>query len=357
MACNVERANLVHANELHNCANRFGMRMRRNIGNHEAWAERPLGSVRHDMDALLLPILIALVFCGCGTNAHVLELLLSRSVDIVASMLIPLQFASVAVGALVELVFVTRTLPQLNNWPLMIHYARLGTVVAASAYFHTLAFEHGVSVPVHAVLRSASPLATLVCGALAFHRRYSCRQLGAVALVTLGVVLVSRAHVGQGDDSASALAGPALVLTSVALGALLGQLQEHEHRTHGRRVPEEIVCTYAIALVVYAVLAVVVPRRPAESCPFPEHPPPSLGTLALFFATQYACSRTVYAILVRSDAVTATLVTVARKCASLALSVVYFDHAWSATHWFGAASIFTGSLVYCTGGIKHNHHE
>ena len=61
---------------------------------------------------------------------------------------------------------------------------------------------------------------------------------------------------------------------------------------------------------------------------------------------RYLCIRSVFILTSECTSLTVTLVLTLRKFLSLIISIVYFDNAFTLSHWLGTALIFTGTLLF-----------
>ncbi|KAL4923763.1 putative UPD-GlcNAc transporter (Mnn2-2) [Aspergillus undulatus] len=107
------------------------------------------------------------------------------------------------------------------------------------------AFAYRISVPLHIILRSGGPVASIAVGYLYAGKRYSRGQIIAVALLTFGVVISALADAqekGQSiqvgvDDSSSifnTLVGFAILALAMLLSAFQGIYADRLYETYGR---------------------------------------------------------------------------------------------------------------------------
>ncbi|KAH9512383.1 hypothetical protein Btru_039365, partial [Bulinus truncatus] len=70
--------------------------------------------------------------------------------------------------------------------------------------------------------------------------------------------------------------------------------------------------------------------------------------LWLFFNTvsQFVCIKSVFILTTECTSLTVTLVVTLRKFISLVFSIIYFKNPFTLSHWFGAALVFLGTLMF-----------
>lgn len=108
------------------------------------------------------------------------------------------------------------------------------------------AFAYKISVPLHIILRSGGPVASMIVGYLFNSKRYSPGQIIAVVMLTLGVVTaaLTDAHVkgqpleigGEGNDIkfTNALAGFTILALAMILSAFQGIYADRLYEKYGR---------------------------------------------------------------------------------------------------------------------------
>ncbi|KAI5295849.1 golgi uridine diphosphate-N- acetylglucosamine transporter [Ascosphaera acerosa] len=169
---------------------------------------------------LNIVFVIWLIFGGCCANVFALEAIISEQPDagalitltqfLVCSLFTLPNFFSLAAGP-GNLFLKPRGIP-LRSW------------IIFTAYFLTVnllnncAFSFRISVPLHIIVRSAGPVASMVVGYLYNSKRYSRVQIASVLLLTVGVVgaALADAHAkGKFSGGAASSAAPMSVRSAV----------------------------------------------------------------------------------------------------------------------------------------------
>lgn len=127
----------------------------------------------------------------------------------------------------------------------------LSSWFAYTAFFVTInmlnnwAFAYKISVPLHIILRSGGPVASMIVGRLFSSRKYSQGQIVGVAMLTLGVAMAALAdaqskgqitNTDQKDDSSlvRAVTGFSILVLAMVLSSFQGIYADKLYETYGR---------------------------------------------------------------------------------------------------------------------------
>lgn len=252
------------------------------------------------------------------------------------------------------------------------------------------AFAYRISVPLHIIVRSAGPVASMLVGYLFNERRYSRAQVLAVALLTAGVgaaALADASEKGQSiafspasdSEPGSSSAGFAMLALAMLLSAFQGIYADRLYESHGRaHWREALFYSHLLSLPLFlpagpqilgrwrdmaaspplasSVSSVNSSLAPAGKWVAPllgRAPiPAQLAYLALNVLTQYLCIRGVHLLSARSSSLTVTIVLNVRKLVSLLLSIYLFGNHLAAGVLVGAALVFVGGGLYGLEGAR-----
>lgn len=252
------------------------------------------------------------------------------------------------------------------------------------------AFAYRISVPLHIILRSAGPVASMAVGYLFNGRRYSPGQILAVVLLTCGVCGAALAdaqaqgrsiHVGPdaGTSAGSFFTGIIILAIAMLLAAFQGVYVDRLYATHGNsHWREALFYSHLLSLPFFLPTYGQLTRQFRQMLTSPplfetaasksllrflDHlPGPVLRTLAgapsliiylvLNGLTQYACIRGVYLLAAKSSSLTVTIVLNIRKLVSLLLSIYLFGNRLAPGVLLGAVLVFLGGALYGIEGAR-----
>lgn len=144
---------------------------------------------------------VLLIFGGCCSNVYTLESI-THVVPDSGSVVTFAQFLGVSIGGF--LLFSISHQGRQAIWhhkvPLM-EFCKIVGFHFSVSILNNMALAYHISVPVHIILRSGGSMVTMLLGYLFFHRSYTYRQIAAVLLVTLGVIVSTTAGRGSGTAS------------------------------------------------------------------------------------------------------------------------------------------------------------
>lgn len=224
--------------------------------------------------------------------------------------------------------------------PLRVH-GTFCLLMFLTAFCGNLSVDFNLPFPLYLIIKSSNLVASMAVGAF-FGKSYSRQQLGAVIMMTAGVVLatlVSSSNVavsakpstgGSGDSTSvvaaqplgsfGLLAGSLLCALSTFSMALLGVMQERAFATHGQHHGEAIFYIHMLGLVPLLLLQPVSPLARMRALQADEW---MLVALNLIACT--VCKRAFFATLGASSALSASLGILAYRFAGILLSALYFN--------------------------------
>lgn len=237
--------------------------------------------------------------------------------------------------------------------------------------------------PLHIILRSGGPVASIIVGYLFNKKRYSPGQIAAVVLLTLGVVLAALADAaakGQSINLTSASTstdedpvslttttiGFSILALAMILSAFQGIYADRLYESHGREHWKEALF-YSHALSVPLFLPAYPQIKSQWDSLFHSAPlrvgflhmhtndvavPAGLAFLLLNISTQYLCIRGVHLLSATSSSLTVTIVLNVRKLVSLLLSIYLFGNQLSLGVLLGAVFVFGGGGLYGFEGAR-----
>ncbi|KAJ1936328.1 golgi uridine diphosphate-N- acetylglucosamine transporter, partial [Linderina pennispora] len=173
---------------------------------------------------------LGFIFGGCCSNVFALEHLV-REVPKSGNLITFAQFLFITLIGLPSYIYVparsflprlrARRVP-LRRWAVMVGLYFLVSVL------NNIALGYRISIPLHIVFRSSGLMANMACGYVVMGKRYPVKQVVAVLMVSVGVVVATLASVTQHDAEGAdeSLIGIALLTMGVFLAAMLGLYQE-----------------------------------------------------------------------------------------------------------------------------------
>ncbi|GAD98524.1 UPD-GlcNAc transporter [Paecilomyces variotii No. 5] len=339
-----------------------------------------------------------LIFGGCCANVYALEGIIKDEPS--AGPLITLtQFVTVALFTLPSFIdfsagpqslFIAPRAIPLRSW--VIYTAFFVTVNLLNNW----AFAYRISVPLHIILRSAGPVASMIIGYIYNAKRYSAGQIFAVVLLSLGVSGAALADAeakgkvqstGSESSLAEFLVGFLILVLAMILSAFQGVYADRLYETYGRNHwREALLYSHMLSLPVFlptypqisSQLRALVASPPVQSLISPstlnispqDQPiattvlmtvsrvpllgrmPVKLAYLALNAVTQYVCIRGVHLLSAKSSSLTVTIVLNIRKLVSLLLSIYLFGNRLAPGVMAGAAVVFAGAGLYGFEGAR-----
>ncbi|KAK2803802.1 golgi uridine diphosphate-N- acetylglucosamine transporter [Onygenales sp. PD_10] len=200
---------------------------------------------------LNIGIMMSLIFGGCCANVFALEAiiidepaagaLITFTQFVVTALLTLPNILSLSAGP--RSLFIARRAIPLRSW--MIYTAFFLTV----NLLNNSAFAFEISVPLHIIIRSGGPVASMVIGHLYNSKRYTRTQVLAVLLLTIGVVGAALADANakgksldiglhtsgsEGPSLLTSLTGFTILGLAMILSAFQGVYADRLYETHGR---------------------------------------------------------------------------------------------------------------------------
>ncbi|KAL4883606.1 UAA transporter family-domain-containing protein [Aspergillus karnatakaensis] len=201
-------------------------------------------TLAHSTSILLM---VSLIFGGCCANVFALEAIIKDQPSsgplitfaqfLLTALLVAPSFVSLSAGFR-SLYIRPRSIP-LRSW--FVYTAFFISVNLLNNW----AFAYRISVPLHIILRSGGPVASMVVGHFHAGKRYSRGQISAVALLTFGVVTSALAdaqakgqsiQIGVSNNSSmsNTLIGFAILALAMLLSAFQGTYADRLYETYGR---------------------------------------------------------------------------------------------------------------------------
>lgn len=266
------------------------------------------------------------------------------------------------------------------------------------------AFAYKISVPLHIILRSGGPVASMLVGYAYNGRRYSRGQILAVALLTAGVAAAALADAqtkGQsieiGTDSdvplMTTITGFTILALAMVLSAFQGIYADRLYGTYGRdHWKEALFYSHTLSLPlfltsypqllsqwrvvastpsllstlstrdltqtsssllgnnVFSIMAVA-QKNHSIACVL-DKIPIQVAYLIMNALTQYVCIRGVHLLSAKSSSLTVTVVLNIRKLVSLLLSIYLFGNDLASGVLVGAVLVTIGGGLYGFEGAR-----
>ncbi|KAJ5533666.1 UDP-N-acetylglucosamine transporter yea4 [Penicillium frequentans] len=349
-------------------------------------------------------LMISLIFGGCCANVFTLEAIIKEQSTagplitfaqfVLCAMFTLPHFLSFSAGPR-NLFLGPRAIP-LRSW--LIYTAFFVSVNMLNNW----AFAYKISVPLHIIIRSGGPVASMVVGYIFNGRRYSRGQILAVAMLTAGVVAAALADAqakGQNVEMTSDLDTAAMTTTigftilalAMVLSAFQGIYADRLYATYGRdHWKEALFYSHTLSLPLFitsysqlssqwhvvssspsflskisdesalsdlscnttlsALLTVIQNHASIQS--FLDQLPIQVAYLIMNALTQYLCIRGVHLLSAKSSSLTVTVVLNIRKLVSLLLSIYLFGNHLASGVLVGAILVFLGGGLYGFEGAR-----
>ena len=369
-----------------------------------------------------IPFTIGAVMLACQVNVYSLELILSEELEVDSGVALSKQaggkFFTVAITLLQYLFIVLvsglraiyvrpkATAPlKLLGVPILLAFRPLRLPIGLTALCALMfwfvscggnfVLEYKVSIPVHATFRSSSLISNLLVGFAFFNRRYSRGQLMCAVGVTIGLTVLTLFRestsasklVAEGstccedgassvaaavvvDDGAQYTIGILLLLATVVVSSVLGQLQEaifsgvrekeaaallkFDSRgnstcdTRQQPIPPLPLWREMLLLVHLLALPLFVPHAARIQRELLLIPTSAYMYLTVNVLTQYVCISHVHKLAELTSPFTLTLTITLRKFCSLMVSIVMFGHyrRFSGAEWMALLLVVASASSY-----------
>ena len=336
-----------------------------------------------------------LIFGGCCANVFALEAVI-QAAPTSGTLITATQFLLTSLFTLPSHLQFSRGLRHLYLRPRAIPIRRWLVYTAFFVTINTLnnaAFSYKISVPLHIILRSAGPVATMVVGYFT-GKHYTKLQVVAVLLLFLGVVQAAIADARAKGAQIQLLASPTpgrstsefwtgfgILFLALVLSATVGVFTDNTYAKYGRgHVQENLFYSHTLSLPFFLMR---LPELQSQSQALFLEPSPLLAYIAaeqarfgrvhwfhalmakvpiqlvwllLNACTQYFCIKGVNQLSARSSALTVGIVLNIRKLVSLLLSIWVFGNRLAPGVLVGAAIVFAGGGLYALPASKPNGH-
>ncbi|KAF3481917.1 uncharacterized protein GIQ15_04676 [Arthroderma uncinatum] len=358
-------------------------------------------------------IIASLIFGGCCSNVFSLEALIKDDPNsgtlitfaqfvIIATLTFP-TIVSPAAG--VKSLFISKPAIPLKSWAIYTAFFMSVNLLNNAAFI----FE--ISVPLHIIIRSGGPVASMIVGYLYNSKTYTRMQIVSVAILSIGVVAAAFADAsakgkpldlgltpGEGSSSpVLTLTGFTMLGLAMVLAAFQGVYADRLYQKYGRdnwreglfyshalSIPfllpsypqllpqlKSLLASPSVTSFIQATSATT-STPPGNTTQFitsvlplihflTNHPsihpilsmiPIKIAYLLLNALTQYICIRGVYLLLAKTSSLTVVIVLNIRKLVSLILSVYLFGNVLTMGVLAGATMVFLGGGIYANEGAR-----
>ncbi|KAJ5112951.1 UDP-N-acetylglucosamine transporter yea4 [Penicillium angulare] len=351
-------------------------------------------------------LMASLIFGGCCANVFALEAIIKEQ-PTAGPLITFAQFVLCAIFTLPHflsfsagpkaLFLSARAIP-LRSW--LVYTSFFITVNMLNNW----AFAYKISVPLHIILRSGGPVASIIIGYIFNGKRYSRGQILAVALLTAGVVAAAMAdakskgqNLGTASDPDTAVMTTTIGFTLLALAMVLSAFQgiyaDRLYATYGRdHWKEALFYSHTLSLPLFlssysqlssqwqvvssspsllskisgssdqnllgfsnrtalSVLSTTAGKYPLVESVL-DQLPIQVAYLIMNALTQYLCIRGVHLLSAKSSSLTVTVVLNIRKLVSLLLSIYLFGNQLGSGVLVGAVLVFIGGGLYGFEGAR-----
>lgn len=310
------------------------------------------------------PLILALIFGGCCSNAYTLELA-TRQLPSSGTLITFAQFLITTLSTLPQFLIFTTTFPFFGlkdrKVPLWRWAVQVGFYLTTSL-LNNWAFGYDVPMPVHIVFRSGGLVVNMILGWAVQKRKYSLLQVASVVLVTVGVVSSTIHTAGSGGGEGVEVGevgkyatGVVYLFSALVLSGLMGLWQERTFALYGNQNwRESLFYSHLLSLPLFLLHPshLVNDIKAANATPsyhlskdirIPNFYPP----LLLNVATQLLCINGVNRLTSKVSSLSVTLVLVVRKAVSLIISVMLVQRSSGSLQlWLGAGAVLAGTVGY-----------
>jgi solute carrier family 35 (UDP-xylose/UDP-N-acetylglucosamine transporter), member B4 len=335
--------------------------------------------------------ILSLIFGGCCANVFALEAIIQAAPNS-GTLITATQFLFTSLFTLSSNLDLSRGLRHLYLRRRSIPFGRW---LVYTAFFLTInilnnaAFGYKISVPLHIILRSAGPVATMAVGYFS-GKHYTKLQVVAVLLLFLGVVQAAIADARAKGAEIQLLASPSpgrstsefwtgfgILFLALVLSATMGLFTDNTYAKYGRgHTQENLFYSHTLSLPFFLMR---MPELRSQSQALFLEPlpltayaaaerfrygrvewlhvlmgklPVQLVYLLLNACTQYFCIKGVAQLSARSSSLTVGIVLNIRKLVSLLLSIWLFGNRLAPGVLVGAAIVFIGGGLYALPSSK-----
>lgn len=335
--------------------------------------------------------ILSLIFGGCCANVFALEAIIHAAPGS-GTLITATQFLLTSLFTLSSHLDLSRGLRHLYLRPRSIPLRRWLIYTAfflAINLLNNAAFGYKISVPLHIIVRSAGPVATMTVGYFS-GKHYTKLQVVAVLLLFLGVVQAAIADAqakgapiqllsdpGPGRSTSEFWTGFGILFLALVLSATMGAFTDNTYAKYGRgHTQENLFYSHTLSLPFFftrmaelrsqsqallrdplplTVYVAVEPWRYARVQwlhVLMAKVPVQLVYLLLNACTQYFCIKGVAQLSACSSSLTVGIVLNIRKLVSLLLSIWLFGNQLAPGVLVGAAIVFVGGALYAVPSSK-----
>jgi solute carrier family 35 (UDP-xylose/UDP-N-acetylglucosamine transporter), member B4 len=336
--------------------------------------------------------MMSLIFGGCCANVFALEAII-REAPGSGILITCTQFLLTSLFSIKPHLDLSRGIKHLYLKPRAIPFQRwlLYTLMFLTInVLNNKAFNYKISVPLHIILRSAGPVATMAVGYVA-GKRYTKVQVLAVTFLFLGVVQAAVADAQsrgaqisfiQSDSTSQSdfWTGFGLLYLALLLSAIMGVYTDRTYAKYGRdHWSENLFYSHTLSLPFFMLywpdlmgqsqalfgspaMTMFMANPDGSGVPSFFHQlmartPTQLVMLLTNGFTQYLCIRGVNLLSARSSSLTVTIVLNVRKLVSLLLSIWLFGNRLAPGVLIGAMLVFSGGGLYALPARKPVSHQ
>lgn len=315
---------------------------------------------------------IAFIFGGCCSNVLTLEGIIGPGTNSVGSILTFCQFAFATLEGLWNFLDFSSPFPWLKSRkiPLKVYLITV-LLYYTSSVTNNSVFQYGISVPLHIVFRCCGTVMTMFVCWIFDGRRYTRTQVLSAFLLTVGAIITSlfreqdfSIEMLRGSKPSEMafkmdprfLTGLLMLFVSSLASSTLSVYNERTYRKYGKHWKESLFYTHALALPVFLFnhkqlreefWALRNSSKHTSFTIFNHVIRLNKGHLLIAnILTQQTCVKGVNLLACHTNALTLSVVLLARKFFSLMLSFYLFDGILSRTCYVGIATVFVGAVLY-----------
>lgn len=204
-------------------------------------------------------------------------------------------------------------------------YIPIGVLYAIIMYINTNAWKYAISLSYQVIIRSCSLLINISIGKLIFGIGCGYKKIIASVCITIGLLLVSWESL-DGDESNIWSIGLTIILISMILSAIMGNMQSKLYKEYDCNYNELIFMTHIISLPFYMTDLTF-----------------DLSSMK-YGILQYMCIKSVYIIHNKTNSYHLTIMLTIRKLISIMISDIYYGTDFSEIRWTGIIMVFISSI-------------
>lgn len=204
-----------------------------------------------------LAVAVALIFGGCCGSSYTLELI-THTMSAGASVTLAQFLGTALITFLYNSLSLDGRASIYSPKVPLLEYAKLVACHFTISFLNNLVLDFHVTVPTHIILRSGGPVITMSLGWTIYNRKYTSRQVFAVYILTLGIIIstyTSRPQASsepsQADIDASLrsyLIGLFLMVLATLLSSFMSLYLERTFRSYKPSWKESLFYTVGICL-------------------------------------------------------------------------------------------------------------